>query len=150
MGIYKLTVTFDREFSEDVECVQSQSRYDGVPLGKALVRQFVDELQEGYDAAGIAGHFVVDDEIGITRDADCVDIDLNEVISAVDIHNMCCVCVIKDRKIGDGRATCIAGRKQKEGPTGWTQLCDEHARSFYDDVHNDDDILPVAVIPIKR
>lgn len=66
MPSYTLTVTFKRDLSDDLEIARSQ--FPGKSDRDALVQQLRRELQEGYDQAGIAGHFNIDpdsyEEIG--------------------------------------------------------------------------------------
>lgn len=54
---YEIIVVFQRSISEDEELVKS--KWPGLPLKSALVRQLTEELQAAYDgdSSGLAGHF---------------------------------------------------------------------------------------------
>lgn len=52
---YEITVVFQRNFGDDIPHLAGSD----MPIGKALLNQFVRELQEAFDKGGMAGHFRV-------------------------------------------------------------------------------------------
>lgn len=63
---YQLVVVFDRSIGDDLDIVKD--KYPGQPLPDKLIAQLVDELQDGYNQAGIAGSFqVLPQVIGIEK-----------------------------------------------------------------------------------
>lgn len=55
---YEFTVVFRRNLSDDLHCGGEAIASD-VPVGEALLRQFITELQGAFDDCGMAGDFQV-------------------------------------------------------------------------------------------
>jgi hypothetical protein len=55
---YEIMVRFTRSFGDDLNC-GGEAILSDKPVGKALLEQFINELQQAYDETGMAGHFEV-------------------------------------------------------------------------------------------
>lgn len=60
--IYEVTVKFMREATDDIEVLEGNPKYNGMDFNLAAAIQLATELQAGFDKAGIAGMFVVDEK----------------------------------------------------------------------------------------
>lgn len=59
VDVYEFTVVFTRQLSDDLNCDGVSIADKNLPIGKALLNQFVNELQQVYDDCGMAGCFKV-------------------------------------------------------------------------------------------
>lgn len=56
---YEFVVVFTRSIGDDLGCGSKPLLDTNQPIGRALLTQFIEELQQAYDDSGMAGHFQV-------------------------------------------------------------------------------------------